>query len=57
MKNQLWSVFSQDREAPEAIQAGYGELGPDVREVGVMADAAALAARCIIARMGQASVH
>jgi hypothetical protein len=57
MEDRLWSLFSRDREAPEAIQAGYDELGPDVREVGVKADAAALAARRIIARMGQASVH
>jgi hypothetical protein len=57
MKDQLWSLFSRDREALEAIQVGYDELGPDVREVGVKADAAALAARRIIARMGQASVH
>ena len=57
MKEQLWSVFSQDQEALEAIQAGYDELGPDVREISVKADQAALAARRIIARMGQATVQ
>lgn len=54
MKDQLWTVFSQDLGALEAIQAGYDELGPDLREVSVKADAAALSARRIIARLGQA---
>jgi phenylpropionate dioxygenase-like ring-hydroxylating dioxygenase large terminal subunit len=54
MKDQLWSVFAQDLEALEAIQAGYDEFGPDMREISVKADAAALAARRIIARMGRA---
>jgi phenylpropionate dioxygenase-like ring-hydroxylating dioxygenase large terminal subunit len=53
MKDQLWAVFSQDQDALEAIQAGYDELGPDLREISVKADAAAVSARRIIARMGQ----
>jgi vanillate O-demethylase monooxygenase subunit len=53
MKDQLWSVFAQDREALEAIQAGYDAFGPDVREISVKADAAALAARRILDRMGR----
>lgn len=52
LKDQLWTVFSQDLQALEAIQAGYDELGPDAREVSVKADAAALQARRIIARLG-----
>jgi vanillate O-demethylase monooxygenase subunit len=56
MKDQLWSVFSQDQEALEAIQTGYDEFGPDMREVSVKADAAAVSARRILARMGQAAV-
>jgi len=48
MNDQLWTAFSQDRTALEAIQAGYDELGPDVREVSVRADAAALSARRIL---------
>ncbi len=42
MKDQLWTVFAQDKAALEAIQAGYDELGPDLREISVKADAAAL---------------
>jgi vanillate O-demethylase monooxygenase subunit len=57
MKDQLWSVFSQDLEALEAIQAGYDEFGPDLREVSVKADAAAVSARRIIARLGRASAQ
>jgi hypothetical protein len=57
MKEQLWSVFSQDLEALEAIQAGYDEFGPDLREVSVKADAAAVSARRIIARLGRASTQ
>jgi phenylpropionate dioxygenase-like ring-hydroxylating dioxygenase large terminal subunit len=53
LKDQLWTVFSQDSEALEAIQAGYDEFGPDLREVSVKADAAALAARRTIARIGK----
>ena len=53
MKQQLWTVFAQDQEALEAIQAGYDEFGPDMREVSVQADAAALSARRLLARMGQ----
>jgi len=55
MKDQLWSVFSQDLDALEAIQAGYDELGPDLREISVKADAAAVSARRILARMSQGS--
>jgi phenylpropionate dioxygenase-like ring-hydroxylating dioxygenase large terminal subunit len=56
MKDQLWSVFSQDQEALEAIQAGYDELGPDLREFSVQADSAAVSARRILARLGQTTV-
>jgi nitrite reductase/ring-hydroxylating ferredoxin subunit len=56
MKDQLWSVFAQDQQALEAIQAGYDDLGPDLREVSVKADTAALAARRAIARMGEVTV-
>ena len=57
MKDQLWTVFAQDRDALEAIQAGYEEFGPDLREVSVKADAAAVMARRIIARLGRASAQ
>ena len=57
MKDQLWAVFSQDLEALEAIQAGYDELGPDMREFSVQADAAAVSARRILARMSQPAVQ
>jgi phenylpropionate dioxygenase-like ring-hydroxylating dioxygenase large terminal subunit len=57
MKDQLWSVFAQDRDALEAIQAGYDELGPDMREVSVKADTAALTARRILARAGASAVQ
>jgi nitrite reductase/ring-hydroxylating ferredoxin subunit len=53
MKDQLWTVFAQDCDVLEAIQSGYDELGPDVREVSVKADTAALSARRILARLGQ----
>lgn len=53
MRDQLWTAFSQDRTALEAIQAGYDELGPDVREVSVKADAAALSARRMLAAIGR----
>jgi phenylpropionate dioxygenase-like ring-hydroxylating dioxygenase large terminal subunit len=53
LKEQLWTVFAQDRDALEAIQAGYDAYGPDMREVSVKADAAALSARRILARLGQ----
>ena len=43
----------QDQDALEAIQAGYDELGPDLREISVKADAAAVSARHILARIGQ----
>ena len=56
MKDQLWTVFSQDLEALEAIQAGYDEFGPDLREVSVKADAAAVSARRTLSRMGKAAV-
>jgi nitrite reductase/ring-hydroxylating ferredoxin subunit len=49
MKDQLWTVFAQDRDVLEAIQAGYDELGPDKREVSVKADAATLSARRVLA--------
>lgn len=55
MKDQLWSVFAQDQDALEAIQAGYDELGPDLREISVKADAAAVSARRILARIAQAA--
>ena len=55
MKDQLWTVFAQDKAALEAIQAGYDELGPDLREISVKADAAALSARRILARTGRAA--
>jgi phenylpropionate dioxygenase-like ring-hydroxylating dioxygenase large terminal subunit len=55
MKDQLWTVFAQDRDVLEAIQLGYDELGPDSREVSVKADAAALSARRILSRLGQAA--
>ena len=57
MKDQLWTVFAQDKDALEAIQAGYDEFGPDLREVSVKADAAAVMARRIIARLGRASTQ
>jgi len=57
MKDQLWTVFAQDKDALEAIQAGYEEFGPDLREVSVKADAAAVMARRIIARLGRASAQ
>ena len=57
MKDQLWTVFAQDKDALEAIQAGYEEFGPDLREVSVKADAAAVMARRIIARLGRASAE
>ena len=57
MKDQLWTVFAQDKDALEAIQAGYEEFGPDLREVSVKADAAAVSARRIIARLGRASAQ
>lgn len=57
MKDQLWTVFAQDKDALEAIQAGYEEFGPDLREISVKADAAAVMARRIIARLGRASAE
>jgi vanillate O-demethylase monooxygenase subunit len=57
MKDQLWSVFSQDQDALEAIQAGYDEFGPDLREVSVKADAAAVSARRILARLGRTAAQ
>ena len=57
MKDQLWSVFAQDRDALDAIQAGYDELGPDMREVSVKADAAAVSARRLLARLGRAELQ
>jgi hypothetical protein len=57
MKDQLWSVFSQDQDALEAIQAGYDEFGPDLREISVKADAAAVSARRILARLGRVAAQ
>ena len=54
MKEQLWTVFAQDQDALAAIQAGYDEFGPDLREISVKADAAAVLARRIIARLASA---
>ncbi len=53
LKDQLWAVFTQDLQALEAIQAGYDQFGPDLHEVSVKADAAALSARRVIARMNK----
>jgi vanillate O-demethylase monooxygenase subunit len=57
MKDQLWSVFSQDKDVLEAIQSGYDELGPDMREISVKADAAAVSARRILARLGRTTAQ
>ncbi len=54
LKDQLWGVFTQDRKALEAIQAGYDQAGIDMREVSVKADEAAIHARRILARLAHA---
>jgi vanillate O-demethylase monooxygenase subunit len=47
----VWNVFTQDRDALEAIQQGFDELGPDAPEFSVKADQAALRCRQIITDM------
>ena len=49
----VWNVFAQDRDALEAIQTGFDELGPDAPEFSVKADQAALRCRQMITDLVQ----
>jgi phenylpropionate dioxygenase-like ring-hydroxylating dioxygenase large terminal subunit len=51
LKDQLWSVFTQDLGVLEGIQKGYDKYGPDMSEVSVKADAAGWSARRILAQL------
>jgi vanillate O-demethylase monooxygenase subunit len=53
LKDQLWGVFLQDAGVLEAIQKGYEALGPDVNEISIKADQAAVSARRIIAKLAK----
>ena len=50
-RKRLWDIFAQDRDALEAIQRGFEDLGPDAAEVSVRADEAGLRCRRAISEL------